>query len=191
MKKLERWMNCKIPELSIIFYCTCTCSPTYHIIQVTKTIVASLNELKKRMRSSPSRPSFFSATPKTRAKSTSPRIFIPSISVPTGICRGKIRRLGRCETGTNPNKRATLFCFCQLTQNQHAEPILGRTAFYPRQLSTAEWKCITQLKGTKQDLDLSLVQTSLVPAGMDLLKRERACHNLPLYSNTMHVFSVS
>lgn len=85
-------------------------SHTYHIIQVTKTIVASLNELKKRMRSSPSRPSFFSATPKTRANSTRPRIFIPSISLPTGICRGKIRRLIRYETGAKPNKRVTLFC---------------------------------------------------------------------------------
>lgn len=69
----------------------CLQSHTYHIIQETKTIVASLNELKKRIRSSPSWPSFFSATPKSRANSTSPRIFIPSISVPTGICRGKTK----------------------------------------------------------------------------------------------------
>lgn len=62
---------------------------THHIIQVTKTIVASLNELKKRISSSPSWPSFFRATPKTRANITSPRMFIPSISVPKGICRDK------------------------------------------------------------------------------------------------------
>lgn len=60
---------------------------THHIIQDTSTIVASLKELKKRMSSSPSEPSFFRATPSTRAKRTNPKMFIPSISVPMGICR--------------------------------------------------------------------------------------------------------
>lgn len=124
-------------------------SHTYHIIQETKTMVASLNELKKRIRSSPSWPSFFNATPKTRANSTSPRIFIPSISVPTGICRGKKRRLVRCKTGTKPKKRVTSFCCCltdlkstHRTYFGKEEPIL--------------------LKGTKQDPDAVQIQTSLV-----------------------------
>lgn len=38
------------------------------------------------MSSSPSEPSFFRATPNTRAKRTSPKMFIPSISVPMGTC---------------------------------------------------------------------------------------------------------
>ena len=50
-------------------------------------MVASLKALKKRMSSSPSEPSFFRATPNTRAKRTNPKMFIPSISVPMGICR--------------------------------------------------------------------------------------------------------
>lgn len=61
-----------------------TCPPfvlnTYHIIQETRTMVASLKELKKRMSSSPSGPSFRRATPKTIAKTTRPRMFIPSTS---------------------------------------------------------------------------------------------------------------
>lgn len=60
---------------------------TYHIIQDTSTIVASLKALKKRMSSSPSEPSFFRATPNARAKTTNPKMFIPSISVPKGTCR--------------------------------------------------------------------------------------------------------
>lgn len=60
---------------------------THHIIHDTSTIVASLRALKKRMSSSPSEPSFFRATPNTRAKRTNPKMFIPSISVPMGICR--------------------------------------------------------------------------------------------------------
>lgn len=60
---------------------------THHIIHDTSTMVASLKALKKRMSSSPSEPSFFRATPNTRAKRTNPKMFIPSISVPMGICR--------------------------------------------------------------------------------------------------------
>lgn len=60
---------------------------THHIIHDTSTIVASLKALKKRMSSSPSEPSFFRATPNTKAKRTKPKMFIPSISVPMGICR--------------------------------------------------------------------------------------------------------
>lgn len=51
-------------------------------------MVASLKELKKRISSSPSGPSFLSATPNTMAKSTRPRMFMPSVSVPTGTCSG-------------------------------------------------------------------------------------------------------
>lgn len=58
---------------------------------------------------------------------------------------------------------------------------MGRAALYWRQLSIAKWKRGTQLKGTKQDLDLVLIQNSLVPASMDLLRRERACCYLPLH----------
>lgn len=65
-------------------------SKTHHIIHDTSTIVASLKALKKRMSSSPSEPSFFRATPNTRAKRTNPRMFIPSISVPNGICRIRV-----------------------------------------------------------------------------------------------------
>lgn len=57
------------------------------MIQDTNTIVASLKELKNRMSSSPSGPSFFRATPNIRAKRTSPKMFIPFTSVTTGICR--------------------------------------------------------------------------------------------------------
>lgn len=65
-------------------------SNTHHIIQDTSTMVASLKALKKRMSSSPSEPSFFRATPNTKAKRTNPRMFIPSISVPNGICRIRV-----------------------------------------------------------------------------------------------------
>ena len=60
------------------------------MIQDTSTMVASLKELKNRMSSSPSGPSFFRATPKTSAKRTSPKMFIPCTSVTTGICRAEI-----------------------------------------------------------------------------------------------------
>lgn len=110
MKKLDREMKCEFADLSMTLQMHLQ-SHTHHIIQVTKTIVASLNELKKRIRSSPSWPSFFSATPKTRANITSPRMFIPSISVPKGICRDKKkRRLVRI--GQKPKKRVTSFCCC-------------------------------------------------------------------------------
>lgn len=104
----------------------CLQSHTYHIIQVTNTIVASLNELKKRIRSSPSWPSFFSATPKTRANSTSPRMFIPSISVPTGICRDKTRRLVTCENSTKLNKRVTSFCCCLIDLKSTSRTYFGK-----------------------------------------------------------------
>lgn len=104
---------------------------TYHIIQVTKTIVASLNELKKRIRSSPSGPSFFSATPKTRANSTSPRMFIPLISVPTGTCRDKKRRLVTREKGQNQTKGSFYCCLIDLKSTSRTyfgkvEPILSK-----------------------------------------------------------------
>jgi hypothetical protein len=41
------------------------------------------------MSSSPSVPSFFRATPNTRAKRTSPKMFIPSISEGMGVCRSQ------------------------------------------------------------------------------------------------------
>lgn len=47
-------------------------------------MVASLKELKKRMSSSPSGPSFRRATPKMMANTTRPRMFIPSTSPPMG-----------------------------------------------------------------------------------------------------------
>ena len=57
---------------------------TYHMIQETSTMVASLKELKKRMSSSPSGPNFRRATPKMMANTTRPRMFIPSTSPPVG-----------------------------------------------------------------------------------------------------------
>jgi len=57
---------------------------THHMIQDTSTMVASLKALKKRMSSSPSSPSFLSATPNTMANNTRPRMFMPSVSVPIG-----------------------------------------------------------------------------------------------------------
>lgn len=57
---------------------------TDHMIQDTSTIVASLKALKNRISSSPSSPSFLSATPNTMANNTRPRMFMPSVSVPTG-----------------------------------------------------------------------------------------------------------
>lgn len=60
------------------------CNRTYHMIQDTSTMVASLKALKKRMSSSPSSPSFLRATPNTMANSTRPRMFMPSVSVPKG-----------------------------------------------------------------------------------------------------------
>ncbi|KAK2116730.1 hypothetical protein P7K49_003616 [Saguinus oedipus] len=56
----------------------------YHMIQETGTMVASLKELKKLISSSPSGPSFRSATPKTMANTTKPRMFMPSTTSPTG-----------------------------------------------------------------------------------------------------------
>ncbi|TNN65412.1 hypothetical protein EYF80_024352 [Liparis tanakae] len=54
------------------------------MIQDTSTMVASLKALKNRMSSSPSSPSFLSATPNTMANNTRPRMFMPSVSVPIG-----------------------------------------------------------------------------------------------------------
>lgn len=59
-------------------------NPTYHMIQATSTMVASLKALKKRMTSSPSPPSFLSATPNIRENNARPRMFVLSNSVPTG-----------------------------------------------------------------------------------------------------------
>lgn len=85
---------------------------TYHMIQETRTMVASLKELKKRISSSPSGPSFRSATPKTMANTTKPRMFMPSTSCPTGTCRQGTDRGGRDIQST-----------CTVTEGQSWAPL--------------------------------------------------------------------
>lgn len=140
---------------------------TYHIIQVTRTIVASLNELKKRIRSSPSGPSFFSATPKTRANITSPRMFIPLTSLPTGICRDTKRRLVTCENRTKPNKRVTSFCCCLIDLKSTSRTYFGKE------------KPIL-LKGMKEIWMQFRYKPPYLWTHMDSLEKERACYYLPM-----------
>lgn len=152
-------------------------SHTYHIIQETKTIVASLNELKKRIRSSPSSPSFFSATPKTRANSTSPRIFIPSISVPTGICRGKKKGLLDTRLAQNPTKGSPHFVAAWLIWNQQAEPVLGRKNLFCWRKPNKIWM-------------QSRYKPPYLRAGMDSLDKDLPLPPLIPF-NTIRVLSVT
>lgn len=87
---------------------------THHIIQDTSTIVASLRELKNRMRSSPSEPSFFRATPNTRENRTNPKMFIPSISVPMGTWREDTEGLSLQLMGES---KETLARYCHQTES--------------------------------------------------------------------------